>query len=162
MSKRNLQRDSFQNSRDSAWIWANSSEAVWMLENWRTKGEIGSQNMEANTVRQNLEYRGDWNCVRADYIGMEEVERINILTLLFTLPTPSLAGAAHWPNPTEGTGSEAYWWPFQRSPPRDREKRRWEGGICRDKGILSDRYNGALKHRKNMRPHLNENGKKQF
>lgn len=158
MSKRDLQRDSFQNSRDSVGIWANSSGAISMLENWRTKGKIGSQNMEANIVRQNIGHTGDWICVTADYIGLEEVKRINTLTLLFSLPIPSLAGAPHWPNPIEGTGRGACWWPFQRSPPMGREKRR--EGTCRDKGILSERYNGALKHMKNLWPQQDQNGKK--
>lgn len=39
-----------------------------------------------------------------------------------------------------------------------REKRR--EGTCRDKGILSERYNGALKHMKNLWPQQDQNGKK--
>lgn len=87
---------------------------------------------------------GDWICV-TDCIGIEEVKRINALTLLCSLPTLSLVGTPHWPNPTEGTGRGAYWWPFLTSPPRGREKRILERRFVETKHAVKHGIRWSLK-----------------
>ena len=107
--QRYLQRDSF---KTQGTVQERGLIAVELSGCLGTKGQkekVGPRTWKQRQLCRTatLGTQGTESVSTVDYTGMEEVKRINTVTLFFSLPTPSLAGTPLWPNPTERTGRGA-------------------------------------------------------